>query len=334
MTRRQRYFLFAGGFFALYLATWYWFGVQYRRIANATSGKEFIFQQDIQLASHIARFKEEQKLSVMPDEILEEIIVNKDLVGYDDTYNAPIIPTTTVRIFDEYGELYVEPPTEKSSKSVEGRTALYSVRPMGSRWAAFYREKLKNKEVTTHFSFEYLDDPELTPITIKITGYIDRRGLENIAKAHEFIVSSNKGFEVIGVFFLTVGKALDWQATTSSETRIYPIEHIPSFLQDSTLLPDESPLALRRVLLERYGYPSSDFLYFSAVTITTVGYGDILPNSSRVRKLVMSESLAGVVIIGLCISFAFAAFSTPSTTQLPHETQGAGPGSTEDRDPL
>ena len=38
-----------------------------------------------------------------------------------------------------------------------------------------------------------------------------------------------------------------------------------------------------------------DFVYFSAMTQTTVGYGDILPNSSYVRFLVMVQALLGVI---------------------------------------
>jgi len=40
-------------------------------------------------------------------------------------------------------------------------------------------------------------------------------------------------------------------------------------------------------------------LYFSTVTITTLGYGDILPISTKARMLVAAESILGVVLIGL-----------------------------------
>lgn len=49
----------------------------------------------------------------------------------------------------------------------------------------------------------------------------------------------------------------------------------------------------------------NDFLYFSAVTITTLGYGDILPNSGGIRFLVMIETIAGVIILGLFVSQKF-----------------------------
>lgn len=44
-----------------------------------------------------------------------------------------------------------------------------------------------------------------------------------------------------------------------------------------------------------------DFLYFSTITITTTGYGDILPNTTYVRLFVMVEILLGTVIFGLLL---------------------------------
>jgi len=49
-----------------------------------------------------------------------------------------------------------------------------------------------------------------------------------------------------------------------------------------------------------------DFLYFSTVTQTTVGYGDILPNSSIVRTFVMLQILIGYLIIAVFINMTFA----------------------------
>ncbi len=43
-------------------------------------------------------------------------------------------------------------------------------------------------------------------------------------------------------------------------------------------------------------------LYFSIVTITTLGYGDILPKTKTSMMIVSSEALTGVLLIGLFIS--------------------------------
>ncbi|QUI25797.1 two pore domain potassium channel family protein [Vallitalea pronyensis] len=46
-------------------------------------------------------------------------------------------------------------------------------------------------------------------------------------------------------------------------------------------------------------------LYLSMVTITTLGYGDIVPITNRARLLVGLESVLGIIIIGLFISSIF-----------------------------
>lgn len=46
-----------------------------------------------------------------------------------------------------------------------------------------------------------------------------------------------------------------------------------------------------------------DFMYFSAVTRTTLGYGDILPNSSLARLFVMSQAVIVIVYIGFILAF-------------------------------
>jgi hypothetical protein len=45
-----------------------------------------------------------------------------------------------------------------------------------------------------------------------------------------------------------------------------------------------------------------DFLYLSMTTLTTTGYGDILPKSSWARSVVMLEQLTGVMYVTLVIS--------------------------------
>jgi hypothetical protein len=48
-------------------------------------------------------------------------------------------------------------------------------------------------------------------------------------------------------------------------------------------------------------------LYLSAVTITTLGFGDILPISSRARAAVAIEAVSGIILIG----YYLAGLSTP-----------------------
>jgi hypothetical protein len=46
------------------------------------------------------------------------------------------------------------------------------------------------------------------------------------------------------------------------------------------------------------------WLYLSAVTITTLGYGDISPLTTRARLLISSEAVLGIIVIGFFISAA------------------------------
>lgn len=51
--------------------------------------------------------------------------------------------------------------------------------------------------------------------------------------------------------------------------------------------------------IEGYSYNFEDFLYFSMVSITTLGFGDILPNSTIVRRCVMLETVTGLFLLSL-----------------------------------
>ncbi|MRX67502.1 Ion channel [Flavobacterium resistens] len=46
-------------------------------------------------------------------------------------------------------------------------------------------------------------------------------------------------------------------------------------------------------------------LYLSSVTITTVGYGDIVPISTTTRLLISTEAILGIVLIGLFVNASF-----------------------------
>lgn len=49
-----------------------------------------------------------------------------------------------------------------------------------------------------------------------------------------------------------------------------------------------------------------DFFYFSTITQATVGYGDILPNSTLIRFLVVIQTLLGLFLFAVAINFASA----------------------------
>ena len=47
-------------------------------------------------------------------------------------------------------------------------------------------------------------------------------------------------------------------------------------------------------------------LYFSAIVISTLGFGDILPLTTAARALVAAEAILGIVLIGLFLNSLFA----------------------------
>jgi uncharacterized membrane protein len=60
---------------------------------------------------------------------------------------------------------------------------------------------------------------------------------------------------------------------------------------------------LRGLLVAQPEWDYTDFLYFSAVTQTTLGYGDITPNSPTVRMVVLINTIVGVFLLGFALIF-------------------------------
>ncbi len=54
--------------------------------------------------------------------------------------------------------------------------------------------------------------------------------------------------------------------------------------------------------IERATVPFYDFLYFSYATITTTGYGDIVPNSHQVQSFAIVEQMVGVLYVAILVA--------------------------------
>lgn len=51
-----------------------------------------------------------------------------------------------------------------------------------------------------------------------------------------------------------------------------------------------------------------DFIYFSFITMTTLGYGDIVPNSTFVRGLVILEAMFGIFLLVVVVNDVLQAY--------------------------
>ncbi len=79
-------------------------------------------------------------------------------------------------------------------------------------------------------------------------------------------------------------------------------------------LPDELPP----------GYSHDRYTYFSVVTITTLGYGDILPVSSAARALVQIEAILGQLYMALVLAWLVGLFMTEHVRARDHDQRGGG----------
>ena len=90
-----------------------------------------------------------------------------------------------------------------------------------------------------------------------------------------------------------------------------PGNGLPRSMQDNVVyLPVDAPLENSMINFQNSlnGFPSKSsgvlgrMMYLSSVTITTLGYGDIVPISGVSRFLVGLESVVGIVLIGLFLN--------------------------------
>lgn len=82
---------------------------------------------------------------------------------------------------------------------------------------------------------------------------------------------------------------------------------------------------LRSLVSAKPEWKLIDFIYFSAVTLTTLGYGDIVPNSSMARGVVLANCVVGVFFMAFALVFLW-----PSVQG---EARGAEPAAAGGREP-
>jgi voltage-gated potassium channel Kch len=59
--------------------------------------------------------------------------------------------------------------------------------------------------------------------------------------------------------------------------------------------------------------------YFSFITLTTVGYGDITPVSPIARMLAVMEAMTGTLFLGVLIARLVSLYSAPGPAEPPRQ---------------
>ena len=62
---------------------------------------------------------------------------------------------------------------------------------------------------------------------------------------------------------------------------------------------------------------SSELLYFSLVTLSTIGYGDIVPLHGEVRMLAALEGVTGVLYVAITVALLVSAYKQQGDSREP-----------------
>lgn len=285
---------FKSAIILMYFIIWIIFGCLFHNEANKSDGESFIFQEDVALGAQASIFQE-LKGNDLPRELAKKLIIEGKRFRY------------IQNIFE-----------------VDRQQYWYSTEPIGMYWAWYYRHMFE-KEGVTYCSIKHVAD-NTYPLA-KMQGRADY--IDITINSDDIRKLSNPTYEYILRLYKTKnGMSLDPNSVDYPElcreqriwliqpkespifrgygpNKFMPIIQVDLILRDSLNFMDSSPIELKRVVEGNRTYPLSDFLYFSAVTITTLGYGDILPNNTYIRRLVMAETFLGVILVGTFVSSLF-----------------------------
>ncbi len=260
-----------------FLFVWFTCGLAYWFLANSSNGDMFLFQEDVLLKSKIASFSNEADTNV-DNGLIKPLFLNEDFYFLDIEVNEDINLSYK---FDTKG-----------------------VSSIGMDWMRFYSADWTQKGYN-FFTVEKIDDTlklindELILYKLILcnipSGSYDESTIvlpntykDKITEYKEYYVSFNGDF------------TKEYEVTS-----YYPIHENLLFLSNShNYIDDTHKIIYDYEMNKEYSFSLMDFLYFSAVTISTLGYGDILPNSNIVRIIVMVETLLGLILIA-CVATTF-----------------------------
>ncbi|NMM64871.1 two pore domain potassium channel family protein [Clostridium sp. P21] len=251
------------------------FGVIYWEIANLTSGEFFVFQEDVNMNIKMNAFKKQTGIKAY----------NKDFKNV----------INDLMIAGEYKRPFV-----KILKNEKLYTFDFS-NSLGDMWANYYYLLAQEKGIT-HMKIESAREDmvaaKFKTYVIKISLYKlngkNKNGIYEIYKN-----DSNNLMKIDTVEMWVENYPLLCEEFFNDKNCFYPLNfYFVNLIKNSVSFLDDSPIVLKKIANDKFKYSLWNFLYFSTVTITTLGYGDILPNSTLVRVLVMVETISGVFVVG------------------------------------
>lgn len=259
----------------IYLSTILVFGIIYWKIANLSSGEFFVFQEDINTNIRINAFKKDMEIGTCSKDLKNAI---NDLIIAGEYKRQPV-------------------------KILDGKK-LYNFdfnNSLGDTWANYYYLLVQEKGIT-HMKIEDVKEYNMInkfkTYVLEISLY--RLNDKNEHGNYEVYKNDNNKFEKIDTVKVWIENyPIIYDEFFNNENYFYPLNfYFVNLMKNSISFLDDSPIALKKIVNDKFNHSLWNFLYFSTVTITTLGYGDILPNSTLVRILVMVETIFGVFILG------------------------------------
>lgn len=272
---------------AFYIIILFCFGIIYWDVANDSNGEFFIFQNDINMNTKIEIFKKNSDIKVYSNELKNSI---KNLISSDE-YKRPVAKLETI------------------NNSLESINVFSFEKVLGADWANYYYLLLKDNGIT-HISLENLGQDKISgsfdTYKIKVCFYKMNED-EKFKDFKGYTKNQQNNFKKIYTKYIWVDQyPVLHRELLKKQYFYYPLNfYFPELMEKSISFLDDSPLVLKSIAGGNFKYPLWNFMYFSAVTMTTLGYGDIVPNSTIVRVLVMIETISGVMIIGVFASCLF-----------------------------
>lgn len=269
---------------SVYILLWFSFGIAYYIIANVSEGEMFHFQNDILLKTKVVAFQKE--------------------LGIETSYEI------TKALFVEETDISRMKISEGEYPMLTYNLTNYGLKAIGMNWAKFYYSQWAHQ----NYNYYKLDiEEEHQRLIGSNEFYIIKLTVCDIPDSSITKIKPNQATILTDLNVINIEKQKEYLITIDETllknyqfNQYYPLYHnLYPISQSVNYLDNTIDLVYDYQVNEKFRYSFIDFLYFSAVTISTLGYGDILPNATCIRLLVMIQTLVGSIILAIFISLFY-----------------------------